>query len=638
MSNSIRRFLFIPGAIALVGSLSSLAVASDTDAIATSETPIVTALGAVDRDVLRYNDHLTTLASPYMAGRLPGTDGMERAKQYVEFWFTEFGLEPAFTDEEGEPTFRQPFDLGGTMELTASEASFKRGLRRVELVEDEDYIATSLGASGSVSGPMVFVGYGVESGPDDYTNFEGLDDLNGRIAVMFRFEPMDEEGQSLFQEGRGWSSRAGFRRKLQSVFDRGAAGVIIINPPGSGDPRADSLQSVGGGGGGAGPVLMLSQQGGEKLMERFDPERRSLMDVRRFADTEGGWFDMDGRATIEATFERKPTIVENVGGLIPGRGSLADEVIVIGAHLDHLGLGYFGSRSGPGELHAGADDNASGSAGVLLMAEKLKEAYDTLPDDADARTLKLVLFTAEESGLNGSRYLANNPEFPIEDHMLMINFDMIGRIQNNRLSVSGMNTGEGLLEFCQPFFDNSGLDCIVAERMSGASDHTSYYDRGVPVLFAIIEDFHQDYHTPADVSEKINRVGATKTARLFTEIALAAAQRSERFEFTRQAPRQRQQAQGDGGGGRMDLRVRFGVQPSYTEDLGVAINAVTDGGSAALAGVEAGDILVRWDGQKIENIEAWMGMLSKHSPGDVVKIGVKRGDEEITLEATLQER
>ena len=638
MSIALRRFLILPAMLACAGSLSPVAIATENDA-AVSSTPISDALISVEPDVLRFNDHLTTLASPYMAGRVPGEPGMERAMQYCEFWFTELGLTPAFEDESGEPSWRQPFELGGRTELVASEASFKRGLRRVELVQDEEYIATGLGTSGSVTAPMVFVGFGVENGPDGYTNVDDDTDLDGKIAVMFRFEPMDEDGNSLFREGGGWSPRASFRNKLNTVFDRGAAGAIIINPPGSSDQRANALTPVGGGGGGTGPVVMLSQAGGERFIERFDPEGRSLLELRRFADTEGGSFDFRGQASIEARFERTPEIGENVAGLIPGKCDLADEVIVIGAHLDHLGMGYFGSRSGPGELHAGADDNASGSAGVLLMAEKLMQAYEEMPEDANARTLKMVLFTAEESGLNGSRYMAQNPTgFAIEDHALMINFDMIGRIENDRVSVSGMNTGIGLMEFCEPFFAASGLDCIVAERMSGASDHTSYYDQGVPVLFAIIEDFHDDYHTPADVSEKINRVGATKTARLFTEIALAAAVREDRFEFTRQAPRQRQQAQGGGGGSRMDFRVRFGVQPSYVENLGVGINAVTEGGSAALAGVEEGDILVRWDGQKVENIEAWMAMLSSHEPGDVVKIGVNRGDEEITLEVTLQER
>ncbi len=623
--------MFLPAAILVAGSVVPVAVAAEGD-ITTSETPIVTALGAVDKDVLRFNDHLTTLASPYMGGRVPGSVGMERAMDYCQFWFEEFGLEPVFETESGELSFRQEMELGGTTELTSSQAMFKKGLRRLQLEADSEYVATALGENGEVTAPMVFVGYSVEDGPDGYNNYEGLDDLDGKIAVMFRFEPMNDDGGSRFQEGGGWSGRAGFRRKLNACFDRGAAGAIIINPPGSSDPRAEQLSSVGGGGGGTGPVIMLSQAGGEKLVERCDPKGRSLVELRQFADENAGWVEFDGKGTIEAMFERTPLIAENVGGLIPGRGALKDEVIVIGAHLDHLGMGYFGSRSGPGELHPGADDNASGSAGVLLIAEQMVKSYANLPDDADARTILLVCFTGEESGLNGSRYMANNPPFPIDDHVLMINFDMIGRILNDRLSVSGMNTGVGLLEFCQPFFDDSNLDCIVAERMSGASDHTSYYDQGVPVLFAIIEDFHEDYHTPADVSEKINRVGATKTARLFHDIAFAAATRTERFEYQRQGGRERQAPS------RMDIKVRFGVQPSYSEDLGVLINAVTPGGSAELAGVEDGDLLVRWDGQKIENIEAWMGMLSKHEPGDEIKIGIKRGDEEVTLNVTLQGR
>lgn len=626
MHDAFRRFALIP---LLVAGTATLATAETTETSA-SETPIVNALGAVEADVLRFNDHLTTLASPYMGGRVPGSIGMERAKDYCQFWLEEFGLGPVFTDASGELSYRQELELGGSTELTGSEMTLRARGNAVELTVDDQYIPTALGASGRVTGEMVFVGYSVDGGPDGYTNYDGLDDLEGKIAVMFRFEPMDAKGESRFTEGSGWSNEAGFRRKLNAAFDRGAAGAIIINPPGSADERANQLASVGGGRIGSGPVVMLSQDGGEKLLSAADPSGRSLVEMRGWADTNSGWVELNGRATVEATFERIPLIAENVAGSIPGRGDLADEVIVIGAHLDHLGMGYFGSRSGPGELHAGADDNASGSAGVLLLAEKLKASYDAMPEDADLREIILVLFTGEESGLNGSRYMANNPPREIESHMLMINFDMIGRILNDRLSVSGMNTASDLGDWAQPFFDASELDVIEAERMSGASDHTSYYNAGVPVLFGIIEDFHSDYHTPADTSDKINRVGGTKTARLFHDIALAAAQRPERFEYVNpnraNAP----------ATPRLQIKVRFGVQPSYEEgQLGILIEALTPGGAAGEAGVEEGDRLVRWDGQKIEDIGAWMEMLSKHEPGDEVKVGVLRGDEEITLDVTL---
>ena len=630
MPESLRRLLITP--LLLVAPVGALA---SGEAIETSSTPIVTALTSVDADVRTYNDHLTTLASPYMGGRVPGSPGMERAKDYVQFWFEEFGLEAPFADASGAMTYRQEMELGGTTELKSAGARFSFGDDTMAMEQETQFIATSLGESGEATGEMVFVGYSVQEGPDGYTNYEGLDDLEGKIAVMLRFEPMDEEGRSRFQGGSGWTSNAGFRRKLRAAFDRGAAGAIIINPPGSADERAQRLSPVGGGQIGAGPVVMLSQDAGDALMRRADPQGRSLMEMREWADVTPHWSPMRGEATIEAVFEREPLIAENVGGMIPGRGALAEEIIVVGAHLDHLGMGYFGSRSGPGELHPGADDNASGSAGILLLAEKVARSYAALEEDAEARSVLVIAFTGEESGLNGSRFYANNPIRAIEDHAVMINFDMIGRIQNDRVSISGLNTGEGMAEFVTPLFEPSGLEVVVPERMSGASDHTSFYNAGVPVIFAIIADFHDDYHTPADTSEKINRVGATKTVRLFHDIIMKITTHGERFAFARQEMGGRP----GGGGGRANINVRFGVQPGYVEgQSGVVLESVSPGTSAGEAGVEAGDVLVRWDGKKVEDIQSWMGMLAEHEPGDEVKVGVLRDGEELTLNVTLQGR
>lgn len=151
-------------------------------------------------------------------------------------------------------------------------------------------------------------------------------------------------------------------------------------------------------------------------------------------------------------------------------------------------------------------------------------------------------FDAEESGLNGSAYYTRNPIVPIEDHMLMVNWDMIGRIVNERVLVAGGFTGEGLSEFIAPYFAESGLEVVVPETMSGASDHTPFYRAGVPVLFSIIADFHSDYHTPEDVVWKINRVGAVKTVRMYENIVFDAAMRTERFRFI-SPEEQRQQRQ-----------------------------------------------------------------------------------------------
>jgi len=612
-----------------------------------SAAPIADALATVSEEVRIYNDHLTILASPYMEGRVPGSAGMERAKDYVEYYFRQYGLEPAFatTRVEGDgsevviprSSYRQPFPLGGTTRVKAAEFDVKAGGEDLSFESGVDFNVTGLGASGEVSGPLVFVGYSIAEGGDGYESFNEDDDFSGKIAVMFRFEPVNEDGSSRFREGRGWSNAASFAAKMRAIKDHNPAGVVIINTPGTNDPRAGQLMDVNSAGGRVldVPVFMMSTEAGERLIAATDPEGRSLLDLRKLADEGRTIVELNGSVTGKAEIERESLMAENVGGILPGKGDLANEYIVIGAHLDHLGMGYFGSRSGPGELHPGADDNASGSAGILIFADKLKRSYDALPADANARSILFMAFSGEESGLNGSRYYANNPIVPIDDHAMMINFDMIGRIKNGRLSVSGYSTGEGMKEWLEPFFENTPLTVIPSDSLSGASDHSSFVSKQIPVLFGIIADFHADYHTPRDVSPLINRQGAVDTINLFHDIALAAAQRPERFSFTRSDRAPRPQVARGG------IKVRFGIMPGYSEDeeaIGVLIEDVTPGGSADEAGIEPGDRLIRWDGQKIEDIRAWMEMLAKHEPGDKVKVGVKRGDEEITLEVTLQGR
>ena len=262
----------------------------------------------------------------------------------------------------------------------------------------------------------------------------------------------------------------------------------------------------------------------------------------------------------------------------------------------------------------------------------MSRSYAQLSEGQDARSVLFMCFDAEESGLNGSRYYANNPIVPIEDHAIMINFDMIGRVLNDRLIVSGLETGEGLAELLQPILDASGLEIVRPQSMSGASDHTSFYTKNVPVIFSIIADFHADYHTPDDVFWKLNNESTVQVSHMYHDIIMTLATLEERPAFVApvaQAP-----------GPRMgDIKVRMGIMPDYsTSELGVAIGSVTEGGAADKAGLVDGDVIVRWDGQKLTDVREWMGKLVAHEPGDVVNVGVMRDGEEITLEVTLEAR
>ncbi|MEQ8770467.1 MAG: M28 family peptidase [Phycisphaerales bacterium] len=605
--------------------------ALDTDAVETaavlSGAPISDAILSVSEDVKLYNEHLTTLASPYMMGRVPGSAGMERAREYCAFTLEQLGIEPAFPGVDGTPfaSYYDPFELGGNWNVK-EEVIALSGLE--SLKAGEDFVYTGLGADGVAVGQMVFVGYSIDNGPDGYDSFAGMDDLKGKIAVLLRFEPVDENGDALWGDG-SWSDRAAFSNKLRALSERGAAGAIIINPPGTFDERADRVSRFGTGGGGADfPVFMMTPDAGDALAQIAGFEGKTLLELRRHADTGGAPIASKKAIGLTGASERETVEAANVGGVIRGSGALADEWIVVGAHLDHLGMGYFGSRTGPGKLHPGADDNASGSAGVLLLADKLADIAAS--SEGDRRSVLLMLFDGEESGLNGARHYVTDPIANAEDHAIMINWDMIGRIEDERLVVAGLDTGVGMREFFTPFFADSGLVINAPERMTGASDHMVFYRAEIPVIFSHIDGLHGDYHTPADTSDKINRVGATKAVRLVAEMVDAYASHPERFEFAQQDTR--------ASGPTSSIKVRFGVMPgNYTEDEpGIPIGAVSPGTAAAEAGVLAGDRLVRWDGQKLTDVEGWMELLAQHEPGDQVKVGVLRDGEEITLDVTLK--
>lgn len=620
---------------AVLASVSGLAIASglNTEVVKNSKdiegSPISDAILAVSEDVKLYNEHLTTLASPYMMGRVPGSPGMERAREYSAFTLEQAGLEPAFPSSDGTAfsSFYDTFELGGSWNATEEKVM----LEGLTLEAGDDFVYTGLGTDGSVAAELVFVGYSIDNGPDGFDSFNGVEDLEGKIAVLFRFEPVDADGEALWGDGT-WSGRASFNNKLRAISERGASGAIIINPPGTFDRRANRISRFSTGGGGADfPVFMMTPEAGEKFVAAAGFDNKSLLEMRQHADAGGAIVASSSSVKLVGQSERETIEAANVGGIIRGSGVLQDEWIVVGAHLDHLGMGYFGSRTGPGKLHPGADDNASGSAGVLLLADKLSEMIQD--DEGDRRSILLMLFDGEESGLNGSRHYVNDPIVDIENHAMMFNWDMIGRIEDERLVVSGLDTGTGMRDFFTPMFDDAGLEIRAPERMSGASDHTVFYRANIPVVFSHIDGLHADYHTPADTSDKINRVGATKAVHLFAEMVSSYASYPTRFEYAVQGSGQQASPMGA-------VKVRLGIMPgSYTEDEpGIPVGDVTAGGSADEGGMIAGDRIVRWDGQKLTDIEGWMELLAKHEPGDAVKVGVNRDGEEITLDVTLQAR
>ncbi|MCC6909154.1 MAG: M28 family peptidase [Phycisphaerales bacterium] len=657
-----------PGATALAQAPATEAatpgpVVTDGWIDAQGDVDIPAILQSLDPDVRAYMAHITTLANPFFEGRSPDTHGNRVAADYIEFWFRHFGLQPAFPEYDSEGnvlgdadawvSYRQPFDMPGGMEATRQELALVDGSgEKTTFTAGREFSALGVG-QGEVGAPLAFVGYGIASGPDGQDHY-GEIDLTGRIALLLRFEPSDAQGNSKWNDGKPeWTANASLETKLLEAARRGAAGIILVNPPGTFDGRASELMTAeestwrrAGV-----PVVQMSIPAAERLVGQV--AGKSLRELKREADEDSfKAANLDDRFTVSiaTTLDRKHNWTDNVGGIIRGRGDLADEWIIIGAHYDHVGYGRFGSMAGrtaEGIIHPGADDNGSGTSAVLVLADRLSKAYAQLPADANMRSVLLMTFSAEESGLNGSRYYTRHPTLTAEQVNIMLNLDMVGRLRDNSLEVSGVGSATQLAEIVQPYFDESGLRIVSQQTGSGPSDHASFNAVGIPVLF-FFTGLHPQYHRPADVASLINPVGAVKIVDLAQQIALEFARRPERLEYQKtsggfrldmleQPPGAQAPAQPEPPTEPMPrVTVRLGIQPEYNaQGIGVHLAGVSDDTPAQAAGLQGGDVILSWNGSPVADIRALMTELAKHKPGDEVNLGVKRGEEMLEIKVKL---
>ncbi len=600
--------------------------------------------------------HVMTLSSPYFEGRSPGGDGIERAADYVQFWFERAGLEPAFPAPDGDrdawTSHRQHLELpGGRPSIEKAVMQRDRadeGLETLELGRD----FTVLGNSGTadVSGPLAFLGYAIESGPDGYSSFEGEavsgDELAGRIVVMFRYEPLDDEGRSRFTSRR-FSRHAAVPPKMKAAVDRGAAGIILVNPPGAVFAK-DGLQDVAASRAGDEldiPVVQVTPEVADRLLSTADPDGRDLRTLRGIADAGAHGcilFESKQEVRLATAIDGGMNRTANIGGVLRGRGALADEWIVIGGHYDHVGFGTFGAMpTNRGRLHPGADDNASGTAGVIIASELLSRRYEEAAADANLRSILFIAFTGEESGLNGSRHYVANPTLPAGSINAMINLDMIGRMRSDTLVVGGVGTAEGMLDDLRPILLESGLTINADPNGRSPSDHASFYGAGIPVVF-FFTGTHDVYHQPGDYGWTVNPVGAAAVVELVVDVAEHFATDPEKLVFDdgRAKPAGRPRA-APGGGDANDrgyAPVRLGIRPGMGsgDEPGVRIEGVSDNTSASDAGLRTGDVIIAWGGEDLIDVMDMVTRLREHQPGDVVEMVVIRDGEEVVVPVTMK--
>jgi Zn-dependent M28 family amino/carboxypeptidase len=616
-----------------------------------------------------YTNHVRFLADPALEGRGPGTKGNATAAEYIEREFERTFLKSSFPKVPAEKTaspeagtFRSEFFAGNGATERLAVLSGQSDNTQDALGSIKDGLhALGFSASGKLSLPIVFVGYSIDHGGPNKTYSSYPKDaaekpLNGAIALILRFEPMDEHGKSLWKapEDTLWSSAAALPDKINAAISRGAAGIILVSPPNCDDPRSKKLESaeatvrwmrtldV--------PAIMMSSEAADTLVRARDPEHRTLLQLRELADKEGGLVPLGkDPVRLEVDLDRTPRTTWNIAGTLPGRGKLKDQYIIIGAHYDHVGYGYTGgSRSDEyGLVHPGADDNASGASGLLLAAEKLKRRYDFKENpfgppkpntDPDLRSIMFVAFSAEEMGLIGSREFMKACPIEAKNIDCMLNMDMIGRLRGGKVEISGTGTAEGFADLLKPIFDTSGLTIAASPGGRGPSDHATFYGAGIPVLH-FFTGMHDQYHTPRDTVDLINCEGAVQVVGLVTNIAYTLAAREAPLAFL-STDKKKGEEDGKPKVALTGMKVRFGIAPgNYADgDAGILVGEVFPGTCAAEAGILPGDRLIRWNGKEIGDVQSWMEMMAPHKPGDTVDLDVKRKGEEIRVRATLKSR
>ena len=582
--------------------------------------------------------HVEALTAEEMAGRLTGTEGAERATAYVADAFRGLGLEPAGTDGG----FFQPFEFTAGVALAeGNRLSVSVDGQAHDLPVEERWRPLAFSEPGSVEETGVtFAGYGIvapETGEAPGLNSYREIDVEGQWVLIWRGMPGE-----LSQERRTDLSRfADPRYKASVAKANGAAGVIFAPPPREDFPDTLPRLSYEASSGSANlPVLAVDRQAMTRMLSILGDE---LDDVAAKLDKgEAGGRRLIGvQAKAEIALDQETRTGRNVLARLDLDGKPADEgrpPLVIGAHVDHLGRGETaGSLAGAeaeGEIHPGADDNASGVAALIEVAQWLKARQDELDG---ARDVILAAWSGEELGLLGSSHFADamadaaGREDLAELVSAYLNMDMVGRLSDEVIAggVASSPIWEREIERRNAVV---GLPITTSADTYMPTDATAFYLRGVPIL-SLFTGAHEDYHRPADTADKLNYEGLKDIAR-FT----ALVGRSRALDADEPAYVERERPGGEGG--RRMGGVKLGTIPDYAEEgvTGVPLSGVVKGGPAQEAGLKGGDVVIELAGQDLENIYDYVRVINGLKPGEEVAVTVRRDGEPVELAITPTRR
>jgi Tol biopolymer transport system component len=565
------------------------------------------AVPAAESAADRIERDIQYLAAPEREGRGIGTPGLEAAGQHIEARFQSLGLKPA--GEGG--TFRQVFPV-----TTAVKPGPKTQVKLGGTVLPADaYTVLGFSAQGAAQGPVVLAGYGIAEpslSVDDYAKLN----VKGKIVVVRRFVP----DSATFSETEKQRRFGDLRYKAWTARERGAKALIVVDWPVPPSPPVKDWQMPSEaampalapeGPGDVGiPVVVVKRAALEPLMGKLSEGKR-----------------VDGRVEVQLEFEQSQTF--NVAGLLEAGEGKQPGMIVIGAHYDHLGYGGRYSLAPDKRVpHVGADDNASGVAGMLEIARTLAANRAQLKRD-----VLFLAFSGEETGVLGSTHFTHlRGDGGMKQVAAMLNLDMVGRLRDSGLSVFGVESAAEWGAVVAPACEKARVQCNSSGDGYGPSDHSPFYAAGVPVLH-FFTGTHSDYHKPSDTADAINAAGTAQVASIVSSVALALDGSSPLTYRKVASPTPR--------GDMRSFNASLGTVPDYAGppngQKGMLLAAVRPGGAAEKAGMQRGDVLVRLGTHPVGGVEDLMFVLNASKPGETVTAVVLRGGKEVQLEVTFQE-
>jgi aminopeptidase YwaD len=566
--------------------------------------------------------HIYFLASDDLAGRLPGAPGAEAAAKYIADHFREIGLKPTHGDGYfQEFPFVAKVRLGG-----ANRLSFKRDGEAVAAKLDEDFRPLSFSSDTPIDdGEVIFAGFGInaaaEAQYDDYANL----DVKDKIVLTLPYSP---EGSS--PRGR-FGQFSTLRYKAVTARTKGARALLVVAEDDDfKTSRLAALRYDDAFGDAGIPAFVVSRQFANRLLGGTQKSAAALEKAIAGSMKPESFALADVRVSMRSEIVKEKALGKNVIGFLEGSDpALRNEIVVIGGHYDHLGLGGPNSLAPKeGEVHNGADDNASGTAGVMELARAFLSQKER-----PRRSLLFIAFSAEEKGLLGSAYYTDHPPQTPKQIVAMLNMDMIGRLREDKLLVQGVGTSPEWKPLAEKLNAAAKFSLTLNEDGYGPSDYSSFYKKQIPVL-SFFTGNHEDYHRPSDDADKINFSGERRVLEFIYAIAQSVANQDVKPVYTK--------TKGEEGSMRMNnsFRVYVGSIPDYaaSDVKGVKLSGVREGSPAAKAGLQANDIIVKLAGRDVQTVYDYVYVLQEMKPGQEVEVVVQRGSERLTFKLTPGQR